>query len=120
LRDLHRQFSRIVRNGTKILCHSTPPFIKWFRLGIFGMEVPMGQARVSAEFLGDTGVERAKECRALASEADAFASTAHNMEMREAYLELKRQWTLLADEIEADMGSGAPLRVPSRHLASGQ
>ena len=54
----------------------------------------------AAEFLGSDGPERAKKCRQLAAEADRLAANAINPETREAYLDLKRQWGELADEIE--------------------
>ena len=53
----------------------------------------------AAEFLGANGQERARRCREFAAEADGLAATAINSEVREAYLDLKRKWNELADEI---------------------
>ena len=55
---------------------------------------------VSAEFLGPDGPIRARKARAMADEAKALADTASIAKMRATYLELQRQWILLADEIE--------------------
>ena len=54
----------------------------------------------AAEFLGSDGPERARKCRQLAAEADGLAAGAINPESRKSYLDLKRQWLDLADEIE--------------------
>ena len=59
----------------------------------------MPNITISGEFLGSNDPERANKCRKFAAEAHAFA-TAVNPERREAYLDLKRQWNNLADEIE--------------------
>jgi hypothetical protein len=55
---------------------------------------------ISAEFLDAEDSGRVNKCRELAIEADALATAAFNEEMRANYLELKRQWDMLADEIE--------------------
>jgi len=52
------------------------------------------------DFLSSDGPERARKCRQLAAEADGLAANAINPDSREAYLDLKRQWNELADEIE--------------------
>jgi len=51
-------------------------------------------------FLGSDGPERVKNCRQLAAEAGQLAVTAANPAIRASYLELKRQWNELADEME--------------------
>ena len=60
----------------------------------------MPDIRIAAEFLGSNGPERAEKCRELAGEANALATDAINPESRKGYLDLKRQWLELADEIE--------------------
>lgn len=55
---------------------------------------------LSAEFLGSDRRTQAKKCRQMADEASALVETATDEEMRACYLDLKRQWDLLADEIE--------------------
>ena len=55
---------------------------------------------IAAEFLGSNGLERVKKCRQLAAQAEALAAAAGNPETRKAYLDLKRQWQELANEIE--------------------
>ena len=55
---------------------------------------------VSAEFLDINNPSRVSKCRELAIEAGDLAAAAYNAEMQANYLELKRQWTMLADEIE--------------------
>ena len=55
---------------------------------------------VSAEFLAPDGPGRVKMCRKLAIEADSLAATASKPETRADYLLLKKQWNMLADEIE--------------------
>jgi Tfp pilus assembly protein FimV len=47
----------------------------------------------------------------MAAEADALATAAHNPEMQAAYPELKRQWRVLADEIDLNMAPGARARI---------
>ena len=43
--------------------------------------------------------QRAKRCRALAEECEAHADSAPP-DLKPGYLDLSRQWSLLADEIE--------------------
>ena len=45
-------------------------------------------------------MERVEKCRQFGTEAGALAADAINPESRKAYLDLKRQWLELADEIE--------------------
>ena len=54
----------------------------------------------SADFLGSNRPERVKKCQELAAEAKKLAAEAVNPDLREAYADLRRQWQLLADEIE--------------------
>ena len=51
-------------------------------------------------FLGSDRSERVKKCRQLAVEAGQFAAAAANPAIRASYLELKKQWNELADEME--------------------
>ena len=60
----------------------------------------MPDLKIAAEFLGSNNKERAAKCRALAAEAGELAAGAMNPLTRASYLELKRQWQELADEIE--------------------
>jgi hypothetical protein len=60
----------------------------------------MPDIRIAAEFLGSNGVERVEKCRQFGAEAGALAADAINPELRNAYLDLRRQWLELADEIE--------------------
>ena len=66
----------------------------------------MPDIRIAAEFLGSTRVERAEKCRQFGAEAGALAADAINPETRKVYLDLKRQWLELADEIEKDEVGG--------------
>ena len=50
--------------------------------------------------------ERVKWCRQMASEAEHLAKSA-SPPVRTAYLELAKQWTVLADEIEAELSRKA-------------
>jgi hypothetical protein len=58
-------------------------------------------------FLGSDRSERVKKCRQLAAEAGQLAAVTANSEMRASYLELKRQWSELADEMERASASEA-------------
>ena len=60
----------------------------------------MGSTTIAAEFLGSDGPSRARMCRRLADEAQELADGAINPETRETYLDLKKQWLVLAEEIE--------------------
>jgi hypothetical protein len=73
----------------------------------------MAEGFISAEFLGPDGPERAKQCRRLAIEADRLATNARTPEIRAGYLELKRQWNLLADEIEREAQLGRSGVLPN-------
>jgi len=46
---------------------------------------------------------RIRRCRLMAAEAVAFAQTDHTS-MRQRYLELAKQWTDLADDMERSLG----------------
>jgi hypothetical protein len=54
----------------------------------------------------------------MADEAGALAASAANAELRSAYLDLKKQWNLLADEIahseQSDSSNGPP--APRQNL----
>ena len=54
-------------------------------------------------FLGSDRSERVKKCLQLAAEAEQLAATTANPAVRASYLELKRQWNELADEMERSM-----------------
>ena len=58
------------------------------------------------EFTKLTPSERVKWCRQMASEAEQLAKAA-SPRVRSAYVELARQWTSLADEIEREFGRKA-------------
>ena len=60
----------------------------------------MANTLIASEFLGTDGPSRAKMCRRLAAEANDLAERAINPETRSTYLDLKRQWLALAEEIE--------------------
>jgi hypothetical protein len=60
----------------------------------------MSGSFLMAEFLGSDGRTQAKMCRKMADEADAFVAATTDPELRASYLELKRQWRLLAEEVE--------------------
>jgi hypothetical protein len=55
------------------------------------------------EFSQLTPAERVKWCRKMASEAERLAEAA-SPRMRSAYVDLARQWTALAEEIEREFG----------------
>jgi hypothetical protein len=55
------------------------------------------------EFSRLTSSERVKWCRQMAAEATQLADAA-SPRVRSAYLELARQWTTLAAEIERELG----------------
>ena len=58
------------------------------------------------EFTKLTPSERVKWCRQMAAEAESLAEAA-SPRVRSAYVELARQWTSLADEIEREFGRKA-------------
>jgi hypothetical protein len=72
------------------------------------MGAPMTIKFVSAEFLDTDNPGRVSKCREFAAKAGDLAAAAHNAEMRAAYLELKRQWIMLADEIELSETTASP------------
>ena len=47
-----------------------------------------------------TPAERARRCRAMAAETNALARLSDDPRIRQSYLDLARQWTLLAEELE--------------------
>ena len=47
-----------------------------------------------------TPAERAQRCRAMAAETTALARLSDDTKIREGYLDLARQWTRLAEELE--------------------
>jgi hypothetical protein len=59
---------------------------------------------------------RANTCRQMAAEACALADAASTPESRDAYLDLHRQWTALADEIENAQAQGKP--IPKRDIGA--
>jgi hypothetical protein len=54
---------------------------------------------MSAEFLGLSSEELLAKCREYRAEAESLASTASS-EMRRGYIQLVKQWSALADEIQ--------------------
>jgi len=56
---------------------------------------------IASEFLGSTKEERIAMCRKLAAQSEWRASTEANPLSQRAYLEMKRQWEALADELES-------------------
>jgi hypothetical protein len=60
------------------------------------------QAFKSAEFLGPDATERIKQTRRLANAANVLASNAPSPEMRASFLESKRHWNMITDEIERE------------------
>ena len=60
----------------------------------------MPDIKIAAEFLGSDTKERAAKCRLLAAEAGELAERALNPLTRASYLDLKKQWQQLADELE--------------------
>jgi hypothetical protein len=61
----------------------------------------LAHTTISADFLGSTTAERLSMCRKLAADAANHAAEAANPETQRAYLDLKRQWEVLAGELEA-------------------
>jgi len=56
---------------------------------------------VTAAFQNADGAERIRLCRQFAAEAQRLADETTSPTARTDYVELNRQWTLLAEEIEA-------------------
>jgi hypothetical protein len=52
------------------------------------------------EILGSNGTERVKKCHESDAAAEKRAADTINPEMREVYLDLRRQWQVLADDIK--------------------
>ena len=59
----------------------------------------------AADFSRLTPVERVKCCRQMALEAERLAEAA-SPRVRSAYVDLAKQWTALAEEIEREMQRG--------------
>ena len=51
-----------------------------------------------------TSPDRAKRCRAMAAETAALARLSDEPKIRDGYLDLARQWTKLAEELEEKVG----------------
>jgi hypothetical protein len=64
------------------------------------MGVFMSGSFTAAEFLGSSRPAQAQKCRQMAGEAGTLMIAAADPQMRATYLDLKRQWDMLADEIE--------------------
>jgi hypothetical protein len=60
----------------------------------------MAASFTSAEFLNFTRPAQAQKCRQMADEANQLLSMTIDPEIRATYLDLKRQWNMLAEEIE--------------------
>ena len=76
----------------------------------------MGDTVVPAEFLGSTIEERLKMCRKLADEAAGLADGCANPEGRRSYLDLKRQWDELANELENEVRKVVSPSLPKAAL----
>ena len=59
----------------------------------------LGHGRPSAEFLDLSPEELIAKCREYRAEAERLAATASS-EMREVYIDLVREWSTLADDVE--------------------
>ncbi|HEY4264769.1 MAG TPA: hypothetical protein VGM72_05585 [Micropepsaceae bacterium] len=70
----------------------------------------------SAEFLGANTSERLAKCRQMAEEASELAASATTEKQRASYLELVRQWGILAEEIER---AGEPGQTGERNPQDG-
>ena len=66
---------------------------------VTGSEDRMPDILVTSEFLGSSIPERLKKCRQLAAEAEYLAAGASTSGTEKAYLDLKRQWDELADQL---------------------
>jgi hypothetical protein len=62
----------------------------------------MAEGFMAAEFLASDPSEWVKQARRLANAAGVLAGNAPSPVERAGYLELKRQWNMLADEIERE------------------
>jgi hypothetical protein len=54
----------------------------------------------------------------MADDADWLATTAFNEEMRASYLELKRHWNMLAEELERIEAGDVPTERHARDAAN--
>jgi hypothetical protein len=60
----------------------------------------MSGSFTSAEFFAFSRPAQAQKCRQMADEASTLMTATADPLIRETYLDLKRQWDMLADEIE--------------------
>jgi hypothetical protein len=60
----------------------------------------MSGSFTSAEFLGSSRPAQAQKCRQMADEAGALMIATTDPQIRATYHDLKRQWDMLADEID--------------------
>ena len=60
----------------------------------------MSGSFTSAEFLSFSKPAQAQKCRQMADEARTLMTATADPQIRATYLDLKRQWDMLADEIE--------------------
>ena len=67
-----------------------------------GFDLRMEPNFKADDFSRLTPSERVRWCRQMAAEADSLAEAA-SPRVRSAYLELARQWTALADEIDREL-----------------
>jgi len=72
----------------------------------------MADTIISGDFLGSTTAERASKCRQFAAEAGRLAADAANPETQRSYLELDRQWRVLAAELEGLLQLGGAHPAP--------
>ena len=72
----------------------------------------MADTSISSDFLGSTPAERLAMCRRLADHAARLAMDADSPEAQRSYLDLKRQWDIIAAELEAELASGEGNRAP--------
>jgi hypothetical protein len=56
--------------------------------------------------LSMTSSERAQRCRAMAAETTALARLSDEPKIRDGYLDLARQWTRLAEELDDKASQG--------------
>jgi hypothetical protein len=60
----------------------------------------MSASFTSAEFLNFSRPAQAQKCRQMADEAVTLMIASDDPAIRATYLDLKRQWNMLADELE--------------------
>jgi hypothetical protein len=76
----------------------------------------MVQSIVPSEFLGSNRRGLLNTCRHYAGEAARSAMTAATPETRRSWLELKRQWEILAEELEAWRAPDEPQTAERKDL----